>query len=174
MEKRLPPAIQSPHVLDFISHSAAQTERIGQRLAEHMQPGDVVLLIGNVGVGKTQLVKGIVQGLGSPDMVTSPSFVLMNEYESGAAARRGTRIYHIDLYRIGEPAEITTIGMDDVLNPHDICLVEWAERAETLLPADHLALYLQYLGETKRVLRFEPHGARYVALVDAFKHTAFG
>lgn len=173
MNRQTLPAVQSPNVLDFISHSAAQTVRIGQRLSEHMQAGDLIVLLGNVGAGKTQLVKGVVQGLDSADLVTSPSFVLINEYGAGLQWH-GMRIYHVDLYRIGDPSELETIGLDELWNEPCVCLIEWAERAGHALPKEHLAIHMQYLDETKRVLRFVPHGKRYHALVEDFKNAAFG
>ncbi|HWQ14432.1 MAG TPA: tRNA (adenosine(37)-N6)-threonylcarbamoyltransferase complex ATPase subunit type 1 TsaE [Roseiflexaceae bacterium] len=164
--------VQSPHVLDFISHSAAQTIRVGQRLGELLQPGDVLLLLGDFGAGKTHFAKGVAQGLGSEDMVNSPSFVLINEYRAGP--RHGHMpIYHIDLYRIESPGELAGIGLEDAIGGEGIALIEWAERAQGWLPHDHLAVHLQHLSDTKRVLRFVPTGRRYEELVAAFKRTAF-
>ena len=167
------PNVLTPHVLDFISHSPTQTLRIGQRLGEYLQAGDLILLSGDLGVGKTQLVKGIVQGLGSPDLVTSPSFVLVNQYTPDPRWSR-MQIHHADLYRLADPSEILNIGLDELWNQQDICLIEWAERAGAHLPDTHLSIAMRYLDETKRVLRFTPHGRRYEQLVDAFKVAAFG
>ncbi|NJN68825.1 MAG: tRNA (adenosine(37)-N6)-threonylcarbamoyltransferase complex ATPase subunit type 1 TsaE [Chloroflexaceae bacterium] len=155
----------------MISHSSTQTEYIGQRLGDLLQQGDVLLLLGEIGVGKTHLAKGIVQGMGSSDLVTSPSFVLVNEYRAGPRWP-GLRIYHLDLYRIGDAAEVTTIGLDDMLDGAGVCLIEWAERAADWLPVEHLAISLRPLDETRRVLRFEPHGERYQHLVEAFRRAA--
>ncbi len=173
MGKQSLPSVQAPHMLDFITHSAAQTMRIGQRLGEQLRPGDVLLLYGNLGVGKTQLVKGIVQGLGSDELVTSPSFVLINEYRAGTRWPH-MRIYHVDLYRIEHATEVDSIGLQELWHAPDICLIEWADHAEGQLPDAHLAIYMSHLDETKRVLRFVPQGEHYQALVGAFKHTAFG
>ena len=170
-DQRLP-AAQTAHELDFISHSAAQTERVGQRLGEQLRPGDLLLLAGTFGVGKTQLVKGIVRGLGSDDLVTSPSFVLVNEYRAGRRWQQ-MPIYHVDLYRIAEERELATIGLEELWSGDGVCLIEWPEHALARLPADHLAIYIQHLSETKRRLRLVPHGQRYVELVGAFKGTAF-
>jgi tRNA threonylcarbamoyladenosine biosynthesis protein TsaE len=159
-------------MLDFITHSAAQTVRIGQRLGELLHAGDLVLLHGNLGVGKTELVKGIVQGAGSADLVTSPSFVLVNEYQ-GQTQGRPVQLFHVDLYRLAEASEVTSIGLDDMLSGQDMCLIEWADRAADWLPAEHLAIFMDYLAETKRVLRFIPQGERYQQLVEAFKATTF-
>jgi tRNA threonylcarbamoyladenosine biosynthesis protein TsaE len=171
-DQRLP-AVQAVNQLDFISHSPAQTERIGQRLGEQLRPGDLVLLVGTFGVGKTQLVKGVARGLGAPELVTSPSFVLVNEYH--ADPRHGALpIYHVDLYRLAERAELTTIGLEELWAADGICLIEWPERAAAMLPDDHLAIHIQHLSETKRRLRFVPIGARYIDLVGNFKGTTFG
>lgn len=172
MSKQPSPVIQAPHELDFISHSVAQTIRIGQRLGELLQPGDLLLLLGDVGSGKTHLSKGIAQGLGSSDLVNSPSFVMINEYRAGAAHRR-MPIYHADLYRIEDPNELVGIGLEETWAGDGVCLIEWAERAQGWLPQDHLAVHLRYLSDTKRVLRFAPQGARYTALVAEFKKIAF-
>ena len=172
MSKQPSPAIQSPRDLDFISHSVAQTIRIGQRLGELLRRGDIVLLLGDFGSGKTHLIKGIAQGLGSADLVNSPSFVLINEYRAGPVHQR-MPIYHADLYRIENPGELAGIGLEESWAGHGICLIEWAERAGDWLPADHLSIFLRYLSDTKRVLRFAPHGQRYDELVAEFKKTAF-
>ncbi|HEU5011198.1 MAG TPA: tRNA (adenosine(37)-N6)-threonylcarbamoyltransferase complex ATPase subunit type 1 TsaE [Roseiflexaceae bacterium] len=166
------PSAQSPHMLDFISHSPAQTIRVGQRLGELLQQGDLVLLLGEFGAGKTHFVKGIAQGLGSDDLVTSPSFVLMNEYRAGAERKR-MPIYHTDLYRIEASAELEGIGLDNALGGDGVCIIEWAERAQDWLPLEHVAVHLRHLSETKRVLRFVPRGERYETLVDALKRAAF-
>lgn len=164
-------AVQSPRELDLISHSASQTIRIGQRLGELLRPGDVVLLTGEFGAGKTHLIKGIVRGLGSEDLVTSPSFVFVNEYRARPGRERLT-IYHADLYRIESPAALEGIGLDEALSDDGVALVEWAERAQERLPEQHLAVHLRHLSETERVLRFVPNGRRYAAIVEELKRTA--
>ncbi|HRC75175.1 MAG TPA: tRNA (adenosine(37)-N6)-threonylcarbamoyltransferase complex ATPase subunit type 1 TsaE [Kouleothrix sp.] len=170
--KSISHAVQSQHVLDCISHNVAQTLRYGQRLGELLRPGDLLLLLGDFGAGKTHLIKGIAQGLGSDDMVNSPSFVLINEYRAGAQHGR-MPIFHADLYRIEDPDELTGIGLEEAWAGDGVCLIEWAEQAGGRLPQEHLAIYLQHLAETKRTLRLVPHGARYEALVAEFKKTAF-
>ena len=152
--------------LEVISYSPVQTVGIGSRLGEMMQAGDVVLLYGDFGAGKTHLTKGIAQGLGSGDMVNSPSFVLINQYRAGPAHAHAP-IFHIDLYRIEDPAALAGIGLDDALDGHGICIIEWAERAGDWLPAEGLAIYLSYRNETERELRFIAHGLRAAALLEA-------
>jgi tRNA threonylcarbamoyladenosine biosynthesis protein TsaE len=172
MSKPSSHVVQSPHELDFISHSVAQTIRVGQRLGELLRAGDLILLLGDFGSGKTHLTKGIAQGLGSIDLVNSPSFVMINEYRAGPAHAH-MPIYHADLYRIEDPGELVGIGLEEAWSGGGVCLIEWAERAQGWLPQDHLAIQLRYLSDTKRVLRFAPHGRRYEELVGEFKKITF-
>ncbi len=172
MSKPISHAVQSPHVLDIISHNTAQTVRFGQRLGELLRAGDLLLLLGEFGTGKTHLAKGIAQGLGSADMVNSPSFVLINQYRAGPQ-HGGMPIYHADLYRIEDPDELAGIGLEEAWSGDGVCLIEWAEQAGERLPQQHLAIYLQHLSETKRTLRLAPRGERYQQLVAEFKKTAF-
>ena len=161
-------AAQSANELDFISHGPAQTERVGQRLGELLRQGDLLLLVGTFGVGKTQLAKGVVRGLGSTDLVTSPSFVLVNEYRTGPDAQ-AMPIYHVDLYRIAEESELPTIGLEELWDGDGVCLIEWPERAQAIVPADYLAVQMGHLSETKRRIKFAPHGQRYAELIERFK-----
>ena len=156
-------------MLEILSHSPAQTSRVGVRIGALLGAGDVVLLRGEFGAGKTQLVKGIVQGLGSEDLVNSPSYVLINEYRAGLL-----RVAHVDLYRIEDPAELAGVGLDDAWAADSVALVEWAERAAGGVPAAHLQITIEHLAETKRVLRLTPVGAAYEALVARLQRQAFG
>lgn len=172
MSDQPPRAAYTAHELDFISHSPAQTERIGQRIGALLQPGDLLLLVGTFGVGKTHLARGIARGLASDDLVTSPSFVLVNEYRAGNE-HGGMPIYHADLYRLAEGDDLSTIGLEELWAGVGVCLVEWPERAAAMLPADHLAIHMSHLSETKRRLRLIPHGERYNALLNQFKGMSF-
>jgi tRNA threonylcarbamoyladenosine biosynthesis protein TsaE len=168
---KLPTAIQSHDIVDIISHSAAQTIRFGQRLGELMRQGDLVALLGDFGAGKTHMIKGIAQGLGSTELVNSPSFVLINEYRAGP--RHGNiPIFHADLYRIENPDELAAIGIEEAWSGIGVCLIEWADQAGDWLPGERLAIHLQHLSETKRVLRFVPYGERYQELLAEFKKGA--
>ena len=153
--------------LDFISHSETQTRRLGVRLARLLQPGDVLALVGDLGSGKTRWVQGVCRGLEVTDPVVSPSFTLVNEYQGHWP------VYHIDLYRLAEASEALTFGLEDYLYGSGICLIEWADRAQDLLPAAYLTIELYHLEETKRRVVLRPHGARFVSLLDTFKEIAF-
>ncbi|MBI4722455.1 MAG: tRNA (adenosine(37)-N6)-threonylcarbamoyltransferase complex ATPase subunit type 1 TsaE [Candidatus Stahlbacteria bacterium] len=130
----------------ILSNSAEDTEKIGEQMGKKLNPGDVVALYGELGVGKTVLVKGIAKGLGCSAMVKSPSFVYMHEY-SGRVP-----IFHIDLYRVSTTTDIITLGIDEVLkNSDSICLVEWAERAKGLLPERKvISVEIKILNENSR------------------------
>lgn len=155
------------NTLDFISHSEAQTRRLGARLAPLLRPGDVVALLGDLGSGKTRWVQGVCQGLDISDPVVSPTFTLVNEYQGRYP------VYHIDLYRLSGAAETLTFGLDDYLYGSGISLIEWADRAGNLLPGEYLAVELYHLEETKRRVVMRPFGPRYVQLLETYKESVF-
>jgi tRNA threonylcarbamoyladenosine biosynthesis protein TsaE len=154
--------------LDFISHSAQQTQRLGARLGELLLPGDVVLLEGGLGAGKTVFAQGVAAGLGVAGPVTSPTFTLNHEYEGRVP------LYHVDLYRVSGAVEAEHIGLEDYIWGEGVTLIEWPDRAMSLVPDAHLVVSLRPLAETKRVIRFDATGARYVDVVSSFKQAAFG
>jgi tRNA threonylcarbamoyladenosine biosynthesis protein TsaE len=108
-----------------ISHSPAETEALGESLGRAAQPGFVFALSGDLGAGKTQLVKGLARGLGIPARVHSPTFTLVNEYDGGRL-----KLFHLDLYRLETPSQIRSAGMDNFLSPDGVTVIEWAERLE--------------------------------------------
>ena len=115
----------------YRTSSEAETIALGEQLARELPARRVVLLIGNLGAGKTTLAKGIVQGRGaaSPDEVSSPTFTLIHEFGDGS-------VYHIDLYRLDELHEVETLGLDELFDREALVLIEWGERFPQLLPAD--------------------------------------
>jgi tRNA threonylcarbamoyladenosine biosynthesis protein TsaE len=147
--------------LEFVSRSSAQTERIGFRLAQLAQPGDVFCLSGELGAGKTCLARGMGAGLGVREPVTSPTFVMINEHRIPESP---LRLYHIDLYRITSPEEAWTLGLDEYLHDEGICVIEWPERARSILP-DHLWVNMEYVDEDQRGISIRAVGARYERLL---------
>ena len=125
--------------------SEAETIALGQRLARELPPRGVVLLIGNLGAGKTTLAKGIVSGLGAApaDEVSSPTFTLIHEYGEG-------RVYHVDLYRLEEPREVATLGLEEIFERDGLVLIEWGERFPRLLPAERTEIRIRALAEDER------------------------
>jgi tRNA threonylcarbamoyladenosine biosynthesis protein TsaE len=115
----------------FISASAGETEAAGQRLAANVRAGTVLALVGDLGAGKTQFVKGLVRGLGSTDIVTSPTFTLLHEYRSGRLP-----VYHFDFYRLENLAAVRAIGFDEVVFGRGISVIEWADRFPDAIPSE--------------------------------------
>jgi tRNA threonylcarbamoyladenosine biosynthesis protein TsaE len=149
-----------------VSRSPAVTASAGARLGHRLGPGDVVCLQGDLGAGKTCLAQGIGRGLGVQAAVTSPTFVLINEYRlSGSAAK----LYHIDLYRVESLSDACALGLEDYVFGNGICVIEWAERALELLPEERLWVSLLYLDDTTRCLRLRATGQRYTELVEALR-----
>ena len=150
--------------IEFLSHSPAQTRRFGRYLATLLEPGDVVLLYGTLGAGKTHFAQGIAQGLGIEGSVRSPTFTLVNEYEEGRVP-----LYHIDLYRLGGEAELATVGLDEYFEGHGIVVVEWPERGRQWLPVDALHLLLTATDDERRSVRMAATGPRSETLLRRFK-----
>ena len=114
----------------FISVNAAETKAVGERLAEKIQTGDVVALVGDLGAGKTQFVKGLAKGLGSTAVVTSPTFTLVHEYQGSRLP-----IYHFDFYRIESLAALRAIGFDELVFAGGVTVIEWADRFAEVIPS---------------------------------------
>ncbi len=146
--------------LTLSSDSPAATRRIGARLGRRLRPGDVVLLLGELGAGKTCLAQGIGRGLEVTDQVKSSSFVLLNEYDGRL------RLYHADLYRLEDPREVMDLALEETA-AEGVLAVEWPERAWDELPPEHLLVRLEWEGDRERRLTFEAHGDRYEELVRA-------
>jgi tRNA threonylcarbamoyladenosine biosynthesis protein TsaE len=161
--------ILDENTVDFVSHSAAQTRRLGARLGRLFVGGEVVCLIGELGTGKTCFVQGIGQGIGSQDRVTSPTFTLVNEYRGGRVV-----LYHIDLYRIVDAKTALTFGLDEYLYGEGVCAIEWAERVREIWPEEYLLVGLRHIDDTKRGLTLRGYGDPYLQLVTSFRRSAFG
>ncbi len=149
--------------LDLISHSPEQTQRIGARIGELALPGDIFLLVGRLGTGKTCLTQGIARGLNIKEHALSPSFVIMRELYGRLP------LYHIDLFRLDHVEEIEELGLDDYLYGKGVCVVEWAEKGLSVLPTEHLLIQIDYLSDTERSFKLEPRGKRYQELLTQLK-----
>ena len=144
----------------MISTSPEQTRQLGQELGGLAQAGDVYLLVGKLGTGKTCLTQGVAWGLGIQEYASSPSFVVVKEY------RGRLPLYHIDLYRIDRLDEVMDLGLDDYLYGQGVSVVEWAERGLEAMPGEHLLVEIESLSLRKRRFRLQPRGQRYVELAD--------
>ncbi len=148
--------------LELVSQSPEQTQALGRRIGELALPGDVFLLVGKLGAGKTCLTQGIAWGLGIKEYALSPSFVIMRELYGRLT------LYHVDLYRLDRIEESLDLGLDDYLYGRGVCVVEWAEKAFSILPREHLLINISYLPDrdTGRSLQMEARGKRYLEMVD--------
>ena len=136
----------------IISHSAAETMEFGRQLAASLRVGDVVALDGDLGAGKTCLVKGIARGLGISQDVTSPTFTLIHEYRGGRLP-----LFHVDLYRLDSVQQALQIGLEDVLAGNGITVIEWADKIAPLLPAAAKRFHLRVTGENDRTIEGHDH-----------------
>lgn len=164
-------AILDERTLDFISSSVDQTVRLGVRLGEMLEAGDLICLSGDLGSGKTTMAQGIGRGWGTSRHVSSPSFILIQEYPR---MRDGRLLYHIDCYRLESPADVATSGLQDVLEDGGAIMIEWPERIAELLSEDRLWIDLRYVSETRRGLRIQAFGDRPAELLKGFRRSAFG
>jgi tRNA threonylcarbamoyladenosine biosynthesis protein TsaE len=143
----------------FTSHSPQQTIKFGQQFGSQLKGGEVIALCGPLGSGKTHLIKGIVSGLGAEDAanaVTSPTFVLVNEYSGGSTSLTTSRldIFHIDAYRLDSIAQFEQIGFDDYCYPGSVVLIEWADKIEkALVGVNYIKIELAHLGADHRSVR---------------------
>ena len=136
-----------------ITNSAAETRALGERLAKQLKAGDVILLEGELGAGKSELARGVAKGLGVQETVTSPSFTILNVYVSGRLP-----LYHFDWYRLESDEELYELGMDEYLGGDGVALVEWPGRCPDAVPEDCLLIRIEAEGEQVRRITEETHG----------------
>ena len=115
-------------MMEITTHSADETQALGQKLASRLAPGDVIAYFGDLGAGKTAFTRGLAQGLGITDPVTSPTYTIVNEYLSGRIP-----LFHFDMYRLSSSDELFDIGWEDYLSRGGVCAVEWSENVEDAL-----------------------------------------
>jgi tRNA threonylcarbamoyladenosine biosynthesis protein TsaE len=150
-------------MLKLVTHSPEETQTFGKRCGELSIPGDIFLLTGELGAGKTCLTQGIAFGLGIKEYALSPTFVIMRQLKGRLP------LYHIDLYRLDRLEETTDRGLDDYFYGDGISVVEWAEKAMSLMPHDHLLIQIEYLDGSGRLLKLKPEGKRYQEIVRELK-----
>jgi tRNA threonylcarbamoyladenosine biosynthesis protein TsaE len=137
--------------------SVEQTRDLGAALADVLRGGDVVVLVGELGAGKTAFVQGLARGLGVTEPVVSPSFVLVREYEGRL------RLAHADAYRLAGPAEFEDLGLEEVTGPDTVTAVEWGDRVELALPGPRLAIRFRVVSESERELEISTEGPEWDA-----------
>ncbi|MBE7433483.1 MAG: tRNA (adenosine(37)-N6)-threonylcarbamoyltransferase complex ATPase subunit type 1 TsaE [Anaerolineales bacterium] len=164
-----PMPILDAHMLEFFSRSPEQTRRIGIRLGGLLEPGDVICLQGDLGAGKTTFAQGLAQGWGSLDAVSSPTFILVNQYRRAD----GGKLFHLDAYRLDSVPEAEELDLDSMLNEGAL-IIEWPERLGNLIPNDHLRIQLEHISEEHRRLGFRAHGKHYDELLDEIRQSVVG
>ena len=139
--------------LETVTRSREETEALGERIGRAARPGDVIALWGELGSGKTTMVRGIAAGLGIPAReVTSPTFIIVHEHEGGRLP-----LFHIDMYRVS-PAETGSIGWEEALASGGVTAIEWPDRVERTLPEDRIDVRIDHMGGAERRIRITPHG----------------
>jgi tRNA threonylcarbamoyladenosine biosynthesis protein TsaE len=143
------------------TRSASETIRVGKSIGSRLLPGDAVALVGELGAGKTQLIKGLAAGMGIKNSiyVSSPSFKLINEYPGKIT------FYHIDLFRLRGEKDAEELGLDDYFQSRGITAIEWADKIPSLLPEEILWIEIRYTGENLRSLEISGRGKRYEGFV---------
>ena len=147
--------------VEAISRSPEETQQIGRVLGANAQPGQVFLLMGELGSGKTCLTQGLLWGLGGDEHARSPTFVLVSEY------RARLTLYHIDLYRLEAGQDGLDLGLEEYLFGDGVCVVEWADRAPDLFPPEHLKVRIERLGERTRRLSLSSGSPEYADILSA-------
>jgi tRNA threonylcarbamoyladenosine biosynthesis protein TsaE len=142
------------------SDSPQRTRALGRAIGARAMPGTTLALIGPLGAGKTQLAKGVAEGLGVTAVVNSPTFVLMNEHVGRL------RLFHVDAYRLDDPSEALAVGLLDERQAEGVTVVEWADRLDRWLPPERIDLWIELdaIGEDLRALRWVAHGDAHAAL----------
>ncbi|MCJ7715940.1 MAG: tRNA (adenosine(37)-N6)-threonylcarbamoyltransferase complex ATPase subunit type 1 TsaE [Anaerolineales bacterium] len=154
---------------EVISRSPTQTRRIGMRLGELLQPGDVIGMEGNLGAGKTTMVQGIASGWGSYDSVSSPTYVLVNVY------RRLDRnqLFHLDAFRLENSEEAIDLDIDAMLDQGPL-LVEWADRIKEALPENYLWINMRLINDEQRDFIVNAKGDRHKTILERFREDIYG
>jgi tRNA threonylcarbamoyladenosine biosynthesis protein TsaE len=155
--------------LNFLSLNPEQTRRIGASLGKSLQHGDMICLQGDLGAGKTTFVQGVARGWGSLDSVSSPTFIIVNEYRHA----EGKRLFHMDAYRLDSAPEAEEIDIDSMLADGAL-LLEWPERMDGLVPVDNLWISITYSVDEQREMLLKACGKRYEELLVVIRNAMDG
>ena len=151
------------------TNSPAETRALGFQLAAMLRPGDVLLLLGDLGAGKSELTRGIARGLGVTSPVASPSFTILNVYDEGRIP-----LYHFDWYRLNSAEELYEMGMDEYLGGDGVAVVEWPSRCPEAVPETYLEVRIDTVGERDREIILTPRGGFREITLEAMDHEAAG
>lgn len=150
---------------NFVSHSSKDTMELAKALAPQLQKGDIIILSGDLGSGKTKFTEGFLSYFGLENEIASPTFTIVNEHHAANIA-----IYHFDVYRLSDIDEFYAIGGEEYFE-NGICLIEWGELIENILPENYLKInFEKSANENTRILTFVPHGLRFQNLVSSLQN----
>jgi tRNA threonylcarbamoyladenosine biosynthesis protein TsaE len=149
-------------LLTVVTSRVEETIALGERVGRLASAGDFIALTGELGSGKTHFARGVAVGLGiGPSVhVTSPTYTLVNTYTGRL------QLHHFDLYRLAGEPDVIELGFEEYFYGSGVCIVEWAERLQALLPVERISVTFTYLDENARIVTFAPHGARYEKLIE--------
>jgi tRNA threonylcarbamoyladenosine biosynthesis protein TsaE len=149
-------------VISFISKNRAETIKFGRKLGRLLKKGDVVALCGQLGSGKTVLVKGMASGLGvkEANCVNSPTFVILKEYKGRIP------LYHFDVYRLNNICEFSTVGYGEYFYGNGVSVIEWADKVKEILPKEHLLINIDITGKNERKFVMKAHGKQYMKVLE--------
>lgn len=139
--------------MTFETHSVAETQKLGAALAQQLKPDDVLLLLGDMGAGKSEFTRGLARGLGVTGYVTSPTFTILQVHEDGRLP-----LYHFDWYRLSDPEELYELSMDEYLQNGGVAVIEWPSRAEEAIPESYLEVDIRPVGDEERLITFTSAG----------------
>ena len=155
------------NTLSIVSHSAEETHAIGFSIGLNVQAGDVILMTGELGAGKTTMTQGIAEGLGIAERPRSPTFVMATEYMGRLP------LFHIDLYRIEQAPELNEIGLDEYASAQGVTIIEWADRAPEMFLSDYLWVSLDATNEETRHIKLVANVSRYLTFFDCLRRENF-
>lgn len=155
--------------MTYQTHSPEETRALGAQLAEQLQPGDVILLLGDMGAGKSELTRGIARGLGIEGYLPSPTFPIMQMYETGRLP-----LYHFDWYRLESAEELYELSMDEYLYGEGVSVVEWPSQAEEVIPETYLEITLIPTDDNEREIELRPVGGFHAIDGEKLKETKNG
>ena len=148
------------NVLSFKTNNADETEELGLRIGKSLKGGEVIAMEGDLGAGKTTMTKSLAKGLGIDEHVTSPTFTIVNEYEGRL------KLFHFDVYRIGDIEEMYDLGFEEYIYSGGVCIIEWSNLIEEILPADRINIEILYLDEGKREVIISGSGEKFDNLIE--------
>lgn len=163
--ERMKSAVQA--VYKFHSHGEEETEELAKQLSKFLVAGSVITLDGDLGAGKTRFSQGLARSIGIKEVVNSPTFTIVKEYE-------GTKFpfYHMDVYRISK-READDLGLEEYFYGEGITLIEWASLIEELLPLERLNIFIEYRGEHERLFQLVPHGELYMSWCESMRENGY-